>query len=256
MNAFNPETIGRFKVGGAVLRYEEAVKRVVAEVADLEGNVDVLVVAAGAEGACKWSSPFASATTRGGRSALVRVTKAAPGQASDPASRARLCDVAGDKDAVGMAVEVAVDPATAGGASDRLLREALEAAAKSLLTAAPPAPEAGPKVTAKAETEPPADRRSPPSRRLSLRRPSQAVRRRDLSGPLRAARQLPPPRRCLSGSAVYGQLHRAGQHLPDRGRAVRRVIVVRFLKRTDSAQPWEGIRWGSSRAKAGSRAHS
>jgi hypothetical protein len=42
-----------------------------------------------------------------------------------------------------MAVEVTVDPSVAGGASDRLLREALEAATKSL---ASPTPDAEPKV--------------------------------------------------------------------------------------------------------------
>jgi hypothetical protein len=143
MEVFTPEKLGRFKAGGGAPRYEEAVKRVLADVADLEGTVDLMVVASVADGACRWSDPFTSAATRGGRSALVRVIKATPGQPSDPASRARLCDVGGDKGAVGMAVEVAVNPSVAGGASDRLLREALEAATKSL---ASPAPDAEPQV--------------------------------------------------------------------------------------------------------------
>ena len=88
VDAANAETIARFKGGSAALRYEEAVKRVVADVADLEGNVDLLVVAADAKGACTWSNPFTSAAAKGGRSALVRVVKAAPGQATDAASRA------------------------------------------------------------------------------------------------------------------------------------------------------------------------
>ena len=216
MNAFNPETIGRFKVGGAVLRYEEAVKRVVAEVADLEGNVDVLVVAAGAEGACKWSSPFASATTRGGRSALVRVTKAAPGQASDPASRARLCDVAGDKDAVGMAVEVAVDPATAGGASDRLLREALEAAAEEPADSCPARSRGGTEGHGKSRDRAaggPRDRHHHAA--CPCARPSQAARRRDLSGPATScptttARSPSPIWRRRSRAASQGRPARSG----------------------------------------------
>jgi hypothetical protein len=132
LEVFTPEKLGRFKDGAAALRYEDAIQGVLADVADLEGTVDLMVVASVADGACRWASPFTAAATRGGRSTLVRVVKATPGQPSDPSTRARLCSVGGDKGAVGMAVEVAVEPSVAGGASDRLLREALEAAAKSL----------------------------------------------------------------------------------------------------------------------------
>jgi hypothetical protein len=244
VNAFSPETIGRFKAGGAVLRYEEAVKRILADVADLEGNVDLMVVAAGVQGACKWANPFASAVTRGGRSALVRVVKAAPGQPSDPASRARMCDVAGDQSGVGMAVEVAVDPATAGGASDRLLREALEAAAKSLLSAPPPSADTAPK----AETEPPSgDRKIASSAPAPIETPiAESYQDRytmpDDYRPLAVAYLAAPYEGSLTGPA---STFRIGGVAPGAS------LFVRFLKRTDGAEPWEGLRLGLFRGESG-----
>ncbi len=68
----------------------------------------------------------------------------------------QLDHVAGDQAGVGIAVEVGVDPATAGGASDRLLREALEAAASSLL-------EHAPEAASKPDAEPPTDRKIAPA---------------------------------------------------------------------------------------------
>ena len=241
VDAYSPETIGRFKAGGAALRYEEAVKRVVADVADLEGNVDLLVVAVGAEGACKWSNPFTSAATRGGRSALVRVVKAAPGQSTDAASRARMCDVVGDQSSVGLAVEVAVDPATVGGASDRLLREALEAAAKNLLG---PAPEVAPK----AKAEPP-----PSDRKIASVAPAPVETavaetyhdRYELPydyRPLAVAYLAAPYAGSFTGPA---STFRIGPVAPGTS------LFVRFLKRTGGAQPWEGIPLGLFRGESG-----
>jgi hypothetical protein len=240
-DAFSSGTIGRFKAGAAALAYEEGVRRVVADVADLEGNVDLLVVAAGAAGACKWSNPFTSAATRGGRSALVRVVKAAPGQPMDAASRARMCDLVGDKASVGLAVEVAVDPVTAGGASDRLLREALEAAAKSLL---PPAPEPPPK----AKAEPP-----PSDRKIASAVPAPVAATvagmyRDHYGlpfdyrPLAVAYLAAPYAGSFRGPA---STFRIGPAAPGKS------LFVRFLKRTDVAQPWEGLRFGLFRGEGG-----
>jgi hypothetical protein len=241
-NAFNPETIGRFKAGSAKLSYEDAVKRAVADVADLEGNVDLMVVAADAAGACKWSSPFVSAATKGGRSALVRVVKAAPDQATDAASRARMCDVDAGKDDVGIAVEVAVDPATAGGASDRLLREALEAAAKSLLT--PPAPEAAPK----AESEPPGDRKiasaapAPGGKSAAAETYQDRYELPDDYRPLAVAYLAAPFTGSLAGPAGA---FRVGAERPGS------ALLARFLKRADDgAQPWEGIPLGLFKGKS------
>jgi hypothetical protein len=238
VNAFSPETIGRFKGGRAALSYEEAVKRVIADVADLEGNVDLLVVAADAKGACKWSNPFASAATKGGRSALVRVVKAAPGQATDAASRARMCDVAGDQSAVGMAVEIAVDPATAGGASDRLLREALEAAAKSLLAHAP---EAAPK----AKAEPPSDRKIAPVPPAPVGTPvvepyQQRYELPDGYRPLAVAYLAAPYAGSFTGAASMFQI---GSESPGSS------LAALFLNRADGAEPWEGITLGLFKGK-------
>jgi hypothetical protein len=242
LNAFSPETIARFKAVRAALSYEDAVKRAVADVADLEGSVDLLVVAAGAEGACKWSNPFVSAATKGGRSALVRVVKAAPGQATDAASRARMCDVGAGKDDVGIAVEVAVDPAAVGGASDRLLREALEAAAKSLLTAPPPAPEAAPK----AATEPPGDRKiasvaPAPDKSAAAETYQDRYELPDDYRALAVAYLAAPYTGSLMGPA---STFRVGAERPGGS------LLARFVKPADDGtRPWQGIPFGLFKGK-------
>jgi hypothetical protein len=137
-----------------------------------------------------------------------------------------------------MAVEIAVDPATAGGASDRLLREALEAAAKSLLAHAPEA-------VSKAKGEPPSDRKIASVAPAPVETPvvepyQQRYELPDDYRPLAVAYLAAPYARSFTGTASMFQV---GSGSPGSS------LVALFLNRADGAEPWEGITLGLFKGK-------
>ena len=118
-------TMDRLTEGGGVVPFDSLVVRIASEVADFDGNVDVLIVGPAGGRPCGWSNPF-----KGSRAALVRLSVVAGQRGKELISGVRACD---RSEKAGAVPEVEVVPRewTAGVEPDMQLKRAITEAAKS-----------------------------------------------------------------------------------------------------------------------------